>query len=104
VAFERELERLGGLAKYVETRFAELAASETEAAKGYRTVLGKSRADAVWRLRRLGSLVGDTRFYPSGEAQALLLDRLHPQWKQKAMQEGAYLDDLLKAALEAASR
>jgi hypothetical protein len=42
---------------------------------------------------------GDGRFYYSGMAQAYLLDRLSPGWKQSAFQPGVYLDELLAAAI-----
>jgi hypothetical protein len=34
-------------------------------------------------------------------AQAVLLDELHPEWKEKAFQEGVFLEDLLRSALSA---
>ena len=46
----------------------------------------------------MASAEGDGRFYYSGFAQAALLDRLLPGWKERAMLEGVWLDDLLKVA------
>jgi hypothetical protein len=43
---------------------------------------------------------GDTRFYYSGFALAVLLDRLLPEWKPRLLPGGAYLDDLLLEAVK----
>jgi hypothetical protein len=43
---------------------------------------------------------GDTRFYYSGNALAILLDRLMPRWKPRALPGGEYLDDLLQEAVK----
>jgi len=43
---------------------------------------------------------GDGRFYYSGMAQAVLLDRLMPGWKDQALEDGVFLEDLLEAAVE----
>ncbi|NJD60671.1 MAG: hypothetical protein C3F13_00210 [Anaerolineales bacterium] len=48
----------------------------------------------------VGGLSGDTRFYYSGNAIAVLLDRLMPGWKPRALPGGEYLDDLLQVAVE----
>jgi hypothetical protein len=43
---------------------------------------------------------GDTRFYYSGNALAILLDRLMPGWKPRALPGGEYLDDLLQEGVK----
>ena len=43
---------------------------------------------------------GNTRFYYSGNALAVLLDRLMPGWKPRALPGGEYLDDLLQEAVK----
>lgn len=43
--------------------------------------------------------VGDGRFYYSGMAQAALLDRLLPDWKEQALTDGVFLEDLLETAV-----
>lgn len=101
-AFECELEWLEGLAKYVEMRFYELAASEGgEAASApYKSGLPFWEWDSSLRLaKNLGLQNGDLRFYLSGMAQARLLDRFSPDWRQKVMQEGKVLEDLLRTAI-----
>lgn len=99
-AYERELEWLEGLAKFVEMRFYEIAASRAgEAAFArYRPSLPPYlQWDFVRLERQLGQQNGDLRFYLGGMAQARLLDRLSPGWQAKMMQEGIYLEELLRA-------
>jgi hypothetical protein len=101
ISCEQELEWLEGLAKYAEVRFYELAASRANEAAyaSYRSGHPFWPAD-LGRLRRnLGGQGGDLRFYLSGAAQALLLDRLSPGWKAKAFEEKANLEDFLRAAI-----
>ena len=52
--------------------------------------------------RRLSQEVGqiawakhDTRFYYSGMAQAMILDRLMPGWKSGAFAQDVWLEDLV---------
>jgi hypothetical protein len=42
---------------------------------------------------------GDARFYNSGMAQAILLDRLPPGWKSQVIESGVWLEDLLAQAV-----
>jgi hypothetical protein len=42
---------------------------------------------------------GDGRFYYSGMAQAMLLDQLLPNWKEQALDEAVFLEDLLETAV-----
>ena len=44
---------------------------------------------------------GETRFYYSGMAQAVLLDRLLPGWKERAFEPDFMLEDLLRETVEA---
>jgi hypothetical protein len=101
IAYENELEWLEGLAKYAEVRFYELAASRAKetAYASYRSGHPFWPAD-LGRLRRaLGGQTGDLRFYLSGVAQAMLLDRISPGWKAKAFEEKSNLEDSLRAAI-----
>ncbi len=99
LAFEKELEWLEGLAKHVEIRFYELAASRSQepAFSSYKPGLLYWRWDFARLERLLGHESGDLRFYLSGMAQARLLDRLLPGWQKKAMEEMVHLEDLLRA-------
>jgi hypothetical protein len=102
VTFERELEWLEGLGKYVEMRFAEEAASSRspEEAKDFRVARSRLSFDFFGRLPRLGNQEGDLRFYLSGAAQAMLLDRIASEWKRTIMRDARIgLEDLLEAAI-----
>ena len=46
----------------------------------------------------------DVRFYYSGMAQAFLLDRLMPGWKDRALSDDVWLEDLLADAVGAWGR
>jgi len=103
LAFERELEWLEGLAKYVEFRLHDLVrARRVELADPTPPPASPywHQADMFRLAKRLGQQNGDLRFYLSGMAQARVLDRLSPGWKEKAMEAGVYLEDLLRATLE----
>ncbi len=103
VAFERELEWLEGLAKYVEMQFAEKGSSLKEQAKSkdYLIFRNRSQADFSFRIRRLGDMEGDLRFYLSGAAQAMILDKVSPGWKKTTMGKNHIgLEDLLATALK----
>ena len=111
---EIELEHLReweeGLAKYAELEISRRAGTD----ESYRPVEGiLSDADfggyadreRFWA-QQLGEAQsttgrsGDTRFYYSGNAMAVVLDHLLPGWKQRALPGGEYLDDLLREAVE----
>ncbi len=101
VAFERDLEWLEGLAKYAELRICDLASTDTdeEKARSYSTARSRLRMDFFSRLRKLGEISGDGRFYLSGAAQAMLLDLIRPEWKAELWpEETVGLEDLLTAA------
>ena len=52
-------------------------------------------------MKRQAGQEGETRFYLTGMAQATLLDRLLPGWKELALAEGVFLEDLLREAVSA---
>jgi hypothetical protein len=104
LAYERELEWLEGLAKYVEIRFQELAASADSTRPGHDSGAGYWHWDFSQLEVGLGRQDGDTRFYPSGMAQARLLDVVRPGWKGSALRSGVTLDDLLRAAVAPSAR
>jgi len=101
ISYEHELEWLEGLAKYAEVQFYKLAASRAgEAAyANYRSGHPFWAGDLARLRRNLGGQEEDLRFYLSGVAQAILLDRLSPGWKAKALEGKANLDDRLQAAI-----
>lgn len=109
VAYEQQREWLEGLAKFVELRIWRAAATTT----GYEPAAALA-ADAdfdgyggyarKWRnevsqIRRMAGDEGDGRFYYSGMAQAVLLDRLLPGWQAQALAPDVYLEELLQAAV-----
>ena len=65
--------------------------------KSYRT-FDKRWKEEMRLVRKQYSHNSDTRFYYSGMVQAMLLDRLMPDWKSRIFAEGVYLEDLLREA------
>jgi len=53
----------------------------------------------IEQMERIADDVGDGRFYYSGMAQAVLLDRLTRVWKAIALNEDVFLEDLLTMAV-----
>ena len=56
-------------------------------------------SNEIDQLRRMADSSGDGRFYYSGMAQTVLLDRLLPDWKAQVVPGGVPLEDLLVSAL-----
>jgi hypothetical protein len=50
-------------------------------------------------VKRTAGHEGEIRFYYSGMAQAVLLDRLMPGWKERAFDRDVMLEDLLREAV-----
>ena len=110
VAFERRFEWLEGLAKYVELEIWRQAAG-TDGYQPLPAMVEDPDFDAyagfdgrwsleIGQMKRQADQEGDIRFYYTGMAQATLLDRLLPGWKDQVMEEGAWLEDLLAQAVE----
>ncbi|MGW8251168.1 MAG: hypothetical protein ACWGO1_11040 [Anaerolineales bacterium] len=110
VDYERQREWLEGLAKYAELKIG-LAAQDVQAYEpvpevrndpdfnGYKTRLRYWQGQ-LNEVNNLSNRSGETRFYYGGMAQAVLLDRLAPDWKMSAFNPGATLEDLLRQAVE----
>jgi hypothetical protein len=101
IDFERQREWLEGTAKYVELASGHLAATTP----GYQPLesAGSSLYGGFERfyqlqLNQVGTQKSETRFYYTGMAQAILLDRLLPGWKDRAL-NNAFLEDLLAEAV-----
>ena len=101
VDFERQREWLEGTAKYAELSSGHLAATTP----GYQPLEPTGFKDYhsfeqfyQLQLDQVGTQKSETRFYYTGMAQAVLLDRLLPGWKARAMQN-AFLEDLLAEAV-----
>lgn len=111
VAYENQREWLEGLAKYVEMeiqRQASLAGeyepiSSILADPNFNRYAGSERrwSQQISQIGRMATDEGDGRFYYSGMAQAIVLDRLLPEWKTMVMDEGIFLEDLMAIAIEA---
>ncbi len=109
VDYERQREWLEGLARYAELEIWRQAG----AAEGYEPVAALrddpefsdyTTFERRWRqeidqIGRMARDEGDGRFYYSGMAQAVLLDRLQPDWKAGALADGVFLEDLLAQAV-----
>jgi hypothetical protein len=105
IAYEQQREWLEGLARYAELEIWRQAETgpytplpETSQLKDFKDYKDfESRwAREIDQLKRMADDEGDGRFYYSGMAQVFLLDRLAPDWKTRAFNEGIWLDDLLE--------
>jgi hypothetical protein len=109
VKLERLREWEEGLAKYAELDIVRRAGD----GDGYAPVEGLSRdkdfhryqnQQAFWseqlKEAKNPNISGDTRFYYSGNALAVVLDRLMPGWKPRSLPGGEFLDVLLQEAVK----
>jgi hypothetical protein len=120
LSYENLNEFKEGTARYVEFRFDQLGERVTPVPEmylrtgftGYRGVLPRrlenqmndmvkvaSFSDDRWGNNKFGGGPLRFRLYSSGGAQALLLDDVAPDWKQRIFAPGVYLTDLLAAAI-----
>lgn len=108
IDLERQREWLEGGAKYTELAIWQAAARDEQYAplaatsllrdfQQYRGFNGRWQNEVGQITRSAGS---ETQFYYSGMAQAFLLDRLTPNWKQSYFLPDVWLEDLLAGALE----
>ena len=106
--YELQREWLEGLAKYAEVTIGRLAAttpgyepvSSLATDPDFKRYSNRERylSQQLDEALRTAGREGETRFYYSGMAQALLLDRLLPGWKQLIFKQGVALEDLLQLA------
>jgi hypothetical protein len=108
VNYERQREWQEGMA-----RFVELGAWREGASPEYQPLPEASQlpdfkayagyparwSNEIDQTRRMADSSGDGRFYYSGMAQAVLIDRLLLDWKAQVVPGGTYLEDLLITAL-----
>jgi len=108
ISYERWLEWEEGLAKFVEVnslRQAFLAPGYTPNPemgedpyfKQYKNFYRRWLQELIQLRNPSGS--GEIRFYMAGMAEAFLLDRLLPGWKEQALQDNIYLEDLLRKVI-----
>ncbi len=107
VDFEHQIEWEEGLAKYVELALWQAASQDST----YHPVLSgdpyfkdyetfeQRFSQELSQLGRQASQEGTTRFYYTGMAEAFLLDRLMPDWKERAFDPSTWLEDLLAEAV-----
>lgn len=109
VVYEQQREWLEGVALYNELEILRQAQIDGD----YRPIEGMAadpefdRYDTfeqrwgqeVAQIGRMAGNDGDGRFYYSGMAQAVVLDRLLPDWKTQIFEEGVFLEDLLATAV-----
>jgi hypothetical protein len=109
IDYERQREWVEGLAKYVELeswrQAAIVPAYEPVTAMaavsdfdGY-TTFARRWQQEIDQMRRMASDEGDGRFYYTGMAQAILLDRLATGWKGQILADGVWLEALLQKSL-----
>ncbi len=99
VMTEKKLEWLEGTAKYAEAISYQLAVGLDPDPYSYKENNAYWEMERKQRLPKLGETGGDNRFYHSGAAQAFILDRLSPGWKESAMADAVYLEDQLEKAI-----
>ena len=106
VDYERLRELEEGLAKYVQIRSLLQAAASSDYIPTVEMELDGdfnyySTAEKFLKLEISNTKTGseDSRLYYTGMGQALLLDRLMPNWKGRVFQEGITLEGLLRFAI-----
>ncbi len=110
VDLERLREWEEGLAKYAELEITRLAGTRNDyhpvqdisQDKDFNNYKNQQQfwSEQLTEAKKTQGRSGDTRFYYSGNALAVLLDRLSPGWKPHALPGGESLDDLLQEAMK----
>lgn len=106
IEYEKNREWLEGLAKYTELKIG-LVAGESPDYEPVTEIkeLGDfnnySKRDTYFKnqlseVPRAAGRSGESRFYYGGMLQAMLLDRVYPDWKNEAFEEDIFLEDLLR--------
>lgn len=109
IEYEKKREWLEGLAKYTELKIG-LVADEKPDYEPVREIKeledfnNYSRRDKYFRnqlseVPRAAGRSGESRFYYGGMLQAILLDRVYPDWKKEIFKEDIFLEDLLRNAV-----
>ncbi len=110
VELERMREWEEGLAKFAELDITRRASADLaykpfsgmSQDKDFHSYAGQQKfwSEQLKEAANVQGISGDTRFYYSGNALAVLLDRLMPGWKERALPGGEYLDVLLQQAVQ----
>ena len=109
ISYEQHREWLEGLARYAELEIWRQAHESSymplQKTGNIDDFKGYANFEQRWsrelnQFSQMADDVGDGRFYYAGMAQAVLLDRISPEWKTNAFDEGVWLDDLLAIAVQ----
>jgi len=109
IEFERHREWVEGIGRYAEISVYRLAHERMDYSP-VQEILNDPRFfsyekyDRRWereidQMKRMADDWGEGRFYYTGMAQAVLLDRLAPGWQSQLFEPGVWLEDLLAQAL-----
>jgi len=110
IRYEQKREWLEGLAKYAELKIGVMTSenhsykpvNEIETVPGFKNYknsvshFNKQIAD----VKRIGNRPAEARFYYTGMLQAVMLDRLLPEWKKDGFKEDVYLENLLEKTVK----
>lgn len=109
ISYEQHREWLEGLARYAELEIwrqahesSYMPLPETGNLDDFK---GYSNFEQRWsreldQFSQMADDIGDGRFYYTGMAQAVLLDRISPEWKTNAFDQGVWLDELLAISVQ----
>jgi hypothetical protein len=107
--YERQREWVEGMARYAEVEVYRLAGlpgytpsaaiQENPQFHSYKSFQRRWQNE-VMLFDNLAGKDGDSRFYSTGMAQAVMLDRLMPGWKERIFADGVWLEDLLSDAVK----
>lgn len=113
IDFERQREWVEGIGRYAEISVYRWAYETTDYSPAQEILEDPGfhryeRFEKRWvreidQMKRMARDEGEGRFYYTGMAQAVLLDRLAPGWKSHLFEPGVWLEDLLEQALSTAS-
>lgn len=109
IDYERKREWLEGMAKYAELSLQKEAGADpayqpVSFLEGDGDFSGYQNRDRYWKqqvgeIRRTAGREGDARFYYTGFAQGVVLDKLMPGWKTQLWAEDVWLEELLAEAV-----
>ncbi|PWN06531.1 hypothetical protein [Rhodohalobacter mucosus] len=106
IEYEKNREWLEGLAKYTELKIGMVAdelpsyepVEEIAHLSDFRNYSNRESylRNQLQETERAINRRGDNRFYYTGMLQAIMLDRVYPDWKRKIFNDGIFPEDLLR--------
>jgi len=109
IEYEKNREWLEGLAKYTELKIGMVAGTlpgyepvdEIRGLSDFRNYTNREKhfRNQLNEAARAVNRSGENRFYYTGMLQAMLLDRIYPDWKKKIFNNGIFPEDLLRDAV-----